>query len=380
MLLGALLELHGDPAGFLARLNAAGIEDTNITAEPCEKCGIRGVRVSVKINGQEEGGHNGHKHAHGGYNAAERAIERLNIPASVKQNAIAVYQILADAESHVHGVPVDKIHFHEVGEKDAVADIVGVCMLIDELKPARVSASPINTGSGCVRCAHGVLPVPAPATAYILRGVPIYSGGETSELTTPTGAALLKRFAAEFTDMPLMTVSRIGYGMGKMNFDRVNCVRAFLGEAQGAAICESIVELVCNLDDQTPEAVSFARQTLFEAGAADVYTTPVVMKKNRAGVALTCMCHKKDEEKMLALIFRHTTTLGVRTYKSRRYSLRKTCETVNTPLGDINVKISEGFGVRKIKPEYDSVAQIARERDMTFDEVTKKIYDCYPSR
>ena len=270
MLTAALLELHEDPEGFVKRFNALGIPGVVMKAEPAEKCGIVGTHVSIQVQGQEEDehmhdhvhqhehdhehshdhehehdhdhdhhdhdhhDHDHHHHAHhhhAGMHEIEHVVEGLDLPQDVKEDVLAVYHLIAEAESQSHGRPVDEIHFHEVGTMDAIADVTAVCMLMHELGAEQVLASPVHVGSGQVRCAHGILPVPAPATAYILRGVPIYGGRIRGELCTPTGAALLKHFVTHFGESPVITVEKIGYGMGKKDFEAANCVRAMLGEA-----------------------------------------------------------------------------------------------------------------------------------------------------
>ncbi len=268
-------------------------------------------------------------------------------------------------------VPVDKIHFHEVGEMDALADITGVCMLIEELAPDVILASPVNTGSGHVRCSHGILPVPAPATAYILQNVPMYSDQTQGELCTPTGAALLKHFAKEFRVMPVISVKKIGYGMGKKEFEKVSCVRAYIGNTANNA--EEVTELVCNLDDMTPEAVAFAQQLLFEEGALDVYTTPICMKKGRMGLMFTCMCRSELKDKMVSLIFKHTSTLGMRESTSRRYTLQREQKEIQTKYGSVRIKTACGYGVQKSKPEYEDIAKIARENRISIHDALKSI-------
>lgn len=313
----------------------------------------------------------------------EALLARLDINDRVKADALAVYQLLADAESHAHGVPVTRVHFHEVGNLDAVADIVGVCMLINELAPDLILSSPIHVGSGYVRCAHGLLPVPAPATAYILRDAPVYSDGLIKgELCTPTGAALLKHFSREFRAMPVIKISGIGYGMGKKDFDKANCVRAFIGETVSRDEAaqnreaehitdtrETVAELMCNLDDMTPEAVAYAQNLLLDEGALDAYVIPVVMKKSRSGVILACLCRLEDKDRMASLILKHTTSLGVREYICRRYALSRSSSVIDTPLGQARVKTSVGYGVAKSKPEYEDVAEIARKNNMSVQEV-----------
>jgi uncharacterized protein (TIGR00299 family) protein len=380
MLMAALLELHDSPKEFLEKLNGIGIPDVIISAEESVKCGITGTHIKVTVNGEEEDSDHGHahehhhehehEHSHGSYHDIEHLVDHLKVT-DVKKNVLAVYALIAGAESHVHGVPVDQIHFHEVGQMDAVADIVGVCMLMAELAPDVVLSSPVNTGSGHVSCAHGILPVPAPAAAYILRNVPIYNDEIKGELCTPTGAALLKHFVKEFRAMPVINVDKIGYGMGKKDFGKANCVRAFLGESN--CVNEEVVELVCNLDDMTAESMAFAQRLLFEEGALDVYTTPIGMKKSRAGLSFTCMCRVEDKDKMLSLIFRHTTTLGIREYVSRRHTLRKEQTEVMTKYGAVRIKTARGFGVEKSKPEYEDIAKIAREKNMSLQDVLKEI-------
>lgn len=240
---------------------------------------------------------------------------------------------------------------------DAVADIVGCCLLFHLIGADRVTASPVHVGSGFVRCAHGVLPVPAPATAYLLRGVPAYGGEVRGELCTPTGAALLRHFASSFGPMPVMAAEKIGYGMGSKEFERANCLRAFLGEADGGM--DEIRELRCNLDDMTPEAVGAAVDLLFAAGALDVFLTPIQMKKNRPGVLLTCLARpaqKGGGRPSDAPAHLHPRRAGER---RRRTVLRSSFSTVDTPYGPICVKRSSGHGVAKAKPEYADVLAAA---------------------
>ena len=272
MLMGALSELVDDAGAFVDKINSLGLPGISVERETSVKCGITGTHMAVAFEGHEELDHEHHHHDdehdhdhehhhgdehdhdhhhdhehdhhhdhehgyehhhhHSSYADVQAMINGMDIPESVKRNAIRVYGCIAEAEAHAHGRPVDQIHFHEVGTADAVADVTGVCLLIDQIKPDRVVVSPINVGSGMVRCAHGLLPVPAPATEYILRGAPIYGSRIRGELCTPTGAALLRAFADEFGPMPIMRVSKVGYGMGTKDFPAANCVRVYLGEAE----------------------------------------------------------------------------------------------------------------------------------------------------
>ena len=382
MLMAALLELHPDPQDFLGRMNALGLPGVRVEAERAKKCGVVGTHVSVSVFGAEEDAAQQAEHHHHharGLTDISRLIDALPLPERVRADARAVYGLIADAESHVHGEPVTEIHFHEVGALDAVADVVGVCLLLHELGVGRVLASPVHVGCGEVRCAHGLLPVPAPATAHLLTGVPVYGGAIRGELCTPTGAALLRHFAESFGPMPTMRVLRIGCGMGKRDFEAANCVRALLGEqaedaADGPCWPDGrVAELCCNLDDMTPEAIGFAMERLFEAGALDVYTTPIGMKKNRPGVLLTCLSAPENRERVLKALFLHTTTLGVREALLGRYTLKREIASVETPDGPVRIKRASGYGAEREKVEFDDAARIAAQTGESLAAVTARL-------
>ena len=347
--------------------------------------------------------HDAHHQAHHGMAEIRSLIAELAVSETVKEKALAVYQSIAEAESKVHGAEVDQIHFHEVGSMDAVADVTAVCLLMELLAPEQVIVSPIHVGSGTVLCAHGRLPVPAPATALILEGMPIYGGNVQGELCTPTGAALLKTFADSFGPMPPMTVAKTGYGMGTKDFEQANCLRAMLGEpfpmngtgskmqtgqaaegentgSRGAAGKDTetenpaaregrITEISCNLDDMTGEDIAFAAEHILQAGALDVFTESIYMKKGRPAVKLTVLARPEDEERLAGEIFRHASTIGVRIHTDKRYELARRSEQRKTPLGTIEVKISEGFGVRKEKIEFASLKEIAETSGKRLAEV-----------
>ncbi len=422
MLTAALLELldEGQKKEFLERVNSLGIPGVRFETKPSVKCGITGTHVSVLVDGTEESeemflhhhhdhdhahehdhehhhdhdhdhehehdhdhdhdhehehdheeGHS-HTHSHSGLHDIEHIVRgHLDIPDKVKDDVMTVYSLIGEAESHVHGVDMDQIHFHEVGTMDAVADVTAVCLLMDILSPQQVICSPVHVGSGKVRCAHGLLPVPAPATAYILRDVPIYGGRIQGELCTPTGAALLKHFVTSFGDMPPMKVSAVGYGMGNKDFEAANCVRAMLGETGTAG--DTVAELSLNVDDMTAEQIGFLTETLFAAGALEVYTVPIGMKKSRPGTLISVMTREADRDRIIELIFRHSTTLGIRENISRRYTLNRRIETVSTKFGDVRKKVSSGYGVTREKYEYDDLSRIAGENDMSINDVLKGI-------
>ena len=297
----------------------------------------------------------------------EGIIDALPLSAGVREGAKAVYGRIARAESAVHGQPVEQVHFHEVGALDAIADVVGVCALMERLAPERVAVSPVHVGCGQVRCAHGVLPVPAPATALILEGVPVYGGAIRGELCTPTGAALLAHFADGFGDMPAMAVERVGYGMGTKDFEWANCVRAMLGETpeQPGEVCE----LSCNLDDMTGEEIGFALEALRGAGALDAWTGAIQMKKSRPGTLLCCLCPPEREREFALLMLRHTTTLGVRCRMLRRYALDREAVALDTPHGPVRGKRASGWGIERVKPEFDDLAALARREGLPLREL-----------
>ncbi len=372
MIAASLLELLPDKEAFLEQMNGLGIPHVKMETERVSKCGILGTYFCVKVGDAQEGEElHDHGHHHSSMQEIEHIISHLNLKEKVKKDVLAVYSLIAEAESHVHGVPVTDIHFHEVGTLDAIADITAVCLLIDHIGADQVLVSPIQVGSGEVRCAHGILPVPAPATAYLLKGIPIFSGEIKGELCTPTGAALLKHFASGFEEMPEMKVDAIGYGMGKKDFGRANCIRVLLGETKDQK--DLVLELSCNVDDMTAEEIGFAMERLFEGGALEVYTIPIGMKKSRPGTLIRAICTQEKREKVTELLFRYTTTLGIREVKTQRCVLEREIVTLETPYGPVRRKDSFGYGVRRSKYEYEDLARIAKEQGISIEEVRNRI-------
>ena len=377
MLTAALLELFPHPEKMVEALNALGVPGVQYQRELTQKCGITGTHMHVYVGDTEEGEHSHahhehHDHPHSSMEQLEHWIGHIQASDAVKNNIRAVYNRIAQAESAVHGVSIQEIHFHEVGSLDALADVTAVCYLMEQLGNPTVYASPVHVGSGHVSCAHGILPVPAPATAEILKGIPIYGGQILGELCTPTGAALLKQFVAEFGNMPVMTPQAVGYGMGKKDFAMANCVRAVLGSDSREGT-DSIVELRCNLDDMTAEDIGFAMEQLLRVGAPEVFTTPIGMKKNRPGTMLTVLCRANQREEMVRLLLRHTSTLGIRESVCRRFTLTRREETVDTPYGKVRCKISEGYGVCRRKPEYDDLSAIAEAQQLPLSEIRRSL-------
>ena len=389
MLMAALYELLPDKLSFLEQMNRL-LPNLSVIPEKSVKCGIQGTHMAVRYHGEEEDPHfyehshdhgndhehgdgheHTHDHSHSGMGEISHRIDHMPLPEEVKAHVKAVYDSIAEAESSVHGVPVTDIHFHEVGTADALADVAGVCLAMHMLKPQQVLASPVHVGSGMVRCAHGLVPVPAPATVKLLEGIPAYGGNIRGELCTPTGAALLRHFAEKFVPMPVLTLEKTGYGMGNKDFEAANCVRALWGDTPDGA--DEVLELRCNLDDMSPEALGYAQEQLWQAGALDVYTAALGMKKNRPGTLLVTLCRLAQREEMLRLLFRHTTTLGVREVRCQRSTLTRRMETAETEYGPVRVKVSEGWGVVRRKAEYEDLARIARETGLSIDEVRAKV-------
>lgn len=391
MLMGALYELLDEDGqkAFLRKMNSLAILGLSVNALPAVRCGVTGTHMEVKINGAEEmeGGrvrghdhehhHHAHGHAHNGIKDIRRIINGLDVSEQVKRNASAIYDVIAAAESKVHGHAMEHIHFHEVGSLDAVADVIGNCLLMEMLGADSVQSSPICVGSGTVKCAHGILPVPAPATALILNGIPIYSGEIKTELCTPTGAALMKYFSENFGEMPYMTTEKAGYGMGTKEFpEAANCVRAVLGNTTASSNTDStnsVYELCANIDDMTGEEIGFAMEMLLECGALDVWTEAITMKKSRPAVKLCVLTRGMDRKRMAECIFKHTTTLGVREQVCSRYVLKRCEQKQETELGEVRVKFASGFGITRGKYEYDDLARIAREKGMSLRQVREMI-------
>ena len=378
MLGAALLELFPQPEVILKELHHIGIPHVDFSIQKSTKCGICGTHLSVKVHGKEENGHahhnhdgHHHTHSHNTLHGIEHILSHLNLTPKLRKDVLTVYTLIAEAESKVHGMPVSEIHFHEVGNLDAIADITAVCLMMDKLAPEKVIVSPIHVGSGQARCAHGILPVPAPATAHILQGCPIYGGTVKGELCTPTGAALLKYFATDFGKMPMMRVSSIGYGMGKKDFEAANCVRIFLGETNDNK--DSMFELCCNLDDMTAEQIGFALESFFRDGAADAFTIPINMKKSRPGTLLCVLCQEDKKEQLIRSIFKHTSTAGIRETKVTRSILNRNITETETCYGTIRRKDYFGYGVTRSKYEYDDLARIASDQNLSILEILENI-------
>lgn len=425
MLIASLSELLPEPDQFTDELRTLNLPAVEISREYAFSAGISGARMHVLIHGEEEKsddvpqsgasctehhhnhdhddvhehehhhhhsdaemggdpvqsgdsrtGHDHHHdydrhHHHTSMADIRRIIAGLPVSDKVKDDVRAVYGLIAEAESQAHDRPVEEIHFHEVGAMDALADITGVSMLMEKIGADKIYCSPINVGSGMVRCAHGILPVPTPATAAILKGIPCYGSTIQGELCTPTGAALLKHFVSVFGPMPVMATEKIGIGLGTKEFPAANILRAFLGESDMPMM--SVEELSCNLDDCTGEELGFASELLLKSGALDVFMTPIQMKKSRPGTMLTVIAKPVDAERLTELMLRHTTTLGVRRKTCARTCFYRTVETRDTCFGPVRVKVAKRGGIAHRKAEYEDVARIAHERDLSIRDIIETL-------
>ncbi len=364
MILGALLDA-GLPLDDLRReLNKLPLSGYEIEATRVTRQGLAGIYVEVRV--QEE--------------QPERTLGDIlaviagsTLPERVKDQSQRIFTCLAAAEGRVHDQDAEVVRLHEVGAVDAMVDVVGTAIGLQLLGIDRVECSPLNLGHGFVRARHGVLPVPAPATLELLRGVPVYSRGAAHETVTPTGAAIVASLAARFGPLPTMTVEGVGYGAGKADLERPNLLRLVLGQAQEigqAYLSDAVTVLETNLDDMNPQFYDYVMERLFAAGALDVYLTPIQMKKNRPGVALSVLCHHAQVEEMLAIVFAETSTLGVRVSERTRRCLERTTTVLSTRFGEIRVKVAcRGEAILHVAPEYEDCKRAARQHGVTLSAV-----------
>jgi len=357
MFLGALVDAGLEAARLSGAVESLGIEGVAIEAEKVRRLGFAATKVTVSAP---------HEHAHRHLSDIRALIEASALDEAVKQTAVAIFTRLAEAEAQAHGEPVEKVHFHEVGALDSIADIVGAAAGVHMLGIEKCFFSPIATGSGTVRTAHGVLSVPAPATARLLRGMPLAASEESGELTTPTGAAIAAELAAGFGAMPAMTLRATGAGAGSREGEKTpNILRVFIGEESADATAREVLVIETTIDDMTGEALSHAAGALSEAGALDVYTAPVFMKKGRPGHLLTVLAAAADEEKVLETLFSETTTFGARISRTPRAVLDRRVVEVQSPLGAFRLKVGAWKGrAVSAAPEYDDARRIAGERGM----------------
>jgi uncharacterized protein (TIGR00299 family) protein len=378
MTLGALVDAGCPVERLRAELRALQVPGWDLTAEKVWKNGMAATYVKVKTEDQSK---------HRSLSAILEILEKSGLAPGVRERAGAIFRKLGEAEARVHDVPVEKIHFHEVGAVDAIVDIVGACIGFETLGIEKFACSALNVGGGTAKMAHGVLPVPAPATANLLQGKPTYSNGVQKELVTPTGAAIVATLCDSFGPQPGMSVSAIGYGAGTADLEgQPNVVRIMIGEEVGVAkseekgaqpglavplgFDEEIAVIEANLDDMNPQIYGYFLEKALGAGALDVYTTPVQMKKNRPGTLLTVLCKPQDTNALMSLIFAETTTFGVRTYRAQRRVLPREWVNVGTEFGEVRIKVSRVNGrILHVAPEFEDCRKLAVEKNVPLQRV-----------
>jgi uncharacterized protein (TIGR00299 family) protein len=362
MTLAALIDAGVDAMAIRAALDSFGLPIT-MEVEKVKRNGIAATFVNIVAPDQED---------YRFLPDVEAILTKGQLTDRQRQLALSIFRKLAEAEAAVHGMPVERVHFHEVGALDSIADIAGAAVAIDLLGVDRLTCRSVPPGSGTVKCAHGLMPVPAPATARLLQGMPLAPAPVTGELVTPTGAAILATVVNEFTDQPAMTIDRIGCGAGKKDFfEQPNVLRVFVGTATVSTEGDSdtVVVLETNLDDVSPEVIGYTFDRLFAAGALDVYTVSAHMKKNRPGVVLSVIAPPAAAAAVENVLFRETGTFGVRRHTATRSKLRREAVTAETPWGPVKAKAGWRNGVSLLTPEYEDCARIAREQDIPLREV-----------
>ncbi len=357
MTVGALIDAGADTARIVQALESLGT-GAKFEIEKTSRCGVAASKFRV-IAGESKS----HRHL----KHVQELIAKSQLSERARQNSNAVFQRLGEAEAKVHGVPVEKVHFHEVGAVDSICDILGACAAFDLLGVDAIYCSPLNVGSGTVKTEHGVLPVPAPATAELLAGKPIYSRGPSVELTTPTGAAIAVTLATEFGALPPMRLAASGYGAGDRDFpEHANVLRVLIGETTGAEEATTVTVLEANIDDSSPQVLGYAMERLLEAGALDVTLESVLMKKSRQGTLIRVIAKPEDRETLAQMIFAETSTLGLRTYSAERRVQARRIAEVETPHGKVRIKVA---GDGSFAPEYEDCRKLAREAGVPLKQI-----------
>jgi uncharacterized protein (TIGR00299 family) protein len=356
MLVGALADAGADSSAIADALRSLNSE-ASVSFEKVKRCGIAASKFHVRVEEAPK-----HRHLSG----ILKMIEAASLSDRVKQNAAAVFQRLGEAEAAVHQTTIEKVHFHEVGAVDSIADIVGACLGFELLGVGAIYSSPLNLGSGTVKAEHGVMPVPAPATAALVAGKPVYSRGPAVELTTPTGAAVAVTLAQDFGAMPPMTISSVGYGAGDRDFtEQANVLRIFVGEASGASEATTVVVIEANIDDSSPQVLGYAVERLLEAGALDATLEPLEMKKGRPGALLRVIATPERRMALADIVFHETSTLGLRIYTAERVVQARRWVEVETPHGKVRMKVSE----RSFAPEYEDCRTLARATGVALKDI-----------
>lgn len=366
MTIGALLSLGADEAEFRRAMDSMGLTGFSITIGDVNAGGLRGKKVSVDVTEPQPERH---------LSDIVKIIEGAAIPESVRARAIGVFSRLAGAEAEVHGTSPEHVHFHEVGAVDAIIDVTGAAWLLESLKITSLTSSPLPMGTGLIKCAHGVLPNPAPATVRLLKGVPVYGVETAFEFVTPTGAALASTFCESFGPMPEMTISATGAGFGSAVLPRgPNALRVFLGEPSALIDHDRVTVISTEIDDMNPEIYGFLMERLISAGALDVMYIPIQMKKSRPATLVEVICRPELRDRLIRLILSETTTIGVRWYEAARTKLVRRAVTVSTPFGEIAAKevVTPG-GSCRVTPEYESCRRAALASGAPIQEIYRAV-------
>jgi pyridinium-3,5-bisthiocarboxylic acid mononucleotide nickel chelatase len=369
MLIGAMLDCGLDFESLRSELAQLGVEGYELSLKRVDRSGISAAKFDVNMTGEphSHGSHHDHGHSHHrALSEIKQIISSSNLSGQVKSRAQTIFQRIGEAESKIHNIPIESVHFHEVGAIDSIVDVVGACVAFEALKVGRIVSSPLHVGSGTFKCAHGTYPVPGPATAELLKGVPVYSKDVEGELVTPTGAAIISTLAESYGPMPMMKIEKIGYGAGTREYPKFpNALRAVIGELEEDAdrTPAAVTVIEANIDDLTPQVFGYLMEKALAAGALDIFYTPAQMKKNRPGVLLTLLCAPADRERMCDLIFRETTTLGVRYRNEQREILTREFVTVETGYGPIRIKVSRASDgrVMNVSPEFEDCRAAAEK-------------------
>ena len=370
MNLGAMIDLGVDAAYLESELEKLNIKGFHLEITKDLRRGISGTKAEVIVENPDNEKHRHLRHV-------EEIINNSTLSETVKANSLKIFKLIAFAEAKVHKIAVERVHFHEVGALDSIADIVGAAICLDFLKVDKVLSSPIQLGGGTVQCAHGIMPVPAPATALIVENIPVKLGLVQHEATTPTGAAILVATVDEFTELINFPITKTAYGIGHRDVSEVpNVLRVFLSETETAVgdVKEEVATVLeCNIDDMNPERYDFILEQLFNAGASDAWLVPIIMKKSRPAIQLNVLCAPEKVQKMKHIIFTHSTTIGLREYSVKKSMLTRTEKIVATKFGDVRIKQSvfEGKVVRS-KPEYDDCRTIALQEKISIEEVERE--------
>ena len=374
MIVAALIDAGADPDALRAGLASLGVAGYDLGIDSVRKQGFAATRFTVSLTEQ---GHQPHRHL----KHIVEILDSSSLPATVVDRARRIFTRLAEAEAAVHGSTIEQVHFHEVGAVDAIVDVVGAVLALDQLGIERIVCSPLPTGSGTVTCDHGVMPVPAPATAELLKGVPIAHCDEVGELLTPTAAAVLTTLASEFGPLPAMTIHRIGYGAGTRDGkQRPNVLRVLTGRATETFATDEITVLETNVDDTTPEILGHCMERLLVAGALDVYAVPIQMKKSRSGVLLCVLCEHAKAADLERMLFAETTTFGIRRHRAARAKLQRRHETVTTRFGEIRMKVGEGYGIETASPEFEDCRTAAGQHQVALRVVMAAAHSAWQQR